>query len=78
MPNLPLCYSRRTVPMFLRNIVSCYTCFTCAVQKFPGLRGAWHSRTLVIIGVGGGGGWSPPNIFLEGAEPPQYFRPDYC
>ena len=24
------------------------------------------------------GGWSPPNIFLEGAEPPQYFRPDSC
>ena len=20
----------------------------------------------------------PPNIFLEGAEPPQYFRPDSC
>ena len=27
---------------------------------------------------GGWGGWSPPNIFLEGAEPHQYFRPDSC
>ena len=36
------------------------------------------TETLWIIGVGRGGlgGWSPPNIFLEGAEPPQYFRPD--
>ena len=37
------------------------SCFNTAVSPLPQL-----------IGVGRGG-WSPPNIFVEGAEPPQYF-----
>ena len=30
-----------------------------------------HTHTRIGVGRGGGwGGWSSPNIFLEGAEPP--------
>ena len=38
----------------------------------------YHRRRKGGEGGGGLGGLGPPNIFREGAEPPQYFRPDSC
>ena len=49
-----------------------YICYTTPAQLSLEYTDNWSKPNSINthIGVGRGGGWSPPNIFLEGAEPP--------